>query len=561
MKPLDSGADVRATVSTRAISARVATLGLILGAALAIQIFAGAYRVERGSYPDEAAHFLNGMLVRDYVREALGANPVAFAESYYLRFPKIAPGMWPPLFHGVLGVVLLPGWSPQIVALGLVGFALGWAAWRLHDILSRTAGRAAGLLAVSLFLLTPVVVQLSSAVMLDIVIAAWAIEATYWLARYAASGARRHAVIFGLLTAFCCLTKGNGVALVLAPPFLILLTRRYDLLRRSGLYIAAAIVVLLAVPPLAISFRLDAAIGDFGPVHLSDASIRTSFYLRYIAQQMGIVVALLAAVGLWRVIRTTRGPAVEEPPWNAALASLLLAGLTFHLANPHLVYAGRYVTLVMPALLGLAVTGAYAITNALPSRRQQVIRAAIAVAACAAFVASHPRVPRRSPMGYRAIVDQLDAQRQLAGRRLLIVSDEGGEGALVSEVATRGTTPSPAVIRGSKLLASDDWGGRFFRQRFTAPSAVLQSLEDLHVGYVLLDRSPGALRLAYWPQVREMLDRHPDRVERLTSFEPGSGVAARPIEVYRLRFQSDGPAAPIDVDLNYSLGRVLKEIK
>lgn len=51
-------------------------------AVIAAQITAGAYHSERNSYSDEAAHFMNGLLVRDYLRDGLGQSPVKFAEEY-----------------------------------------------------------------------------------------------------------------------------------------------------------------------------------------------------------------------------------------------------------------------------------------------------------------------------------------------------------------------------------------------------------------------------------------------------------------------------------------------
>src|SRR5262245_8846983 len=95
-------------------------------AAILLQLYSGAYGAERGMYSDEAAHFMNGLLIRDYVYDGLGENPVTFAESYYQRFPKIAVGMWPPLFHVTLGLVLLPGWRPDIAAVVLVALTAAW---------------------------------------------------------------------------------------------------------------------------------------------------------------------------------------------------------------------------------------------------------------------------------------------------------------------------------------------------------------------------------------------------------------------------------------------------
>src|SRR6187402_3587048 len=70
-------------------------LGL-LALAVASQLLVGAYGVELGNSPDESAHFMNALLVRDYLSHGLGTSPLTFAESYYLSYPKIAPLMWPP---------------------------------------------------------------------------------------------------------------------------------------------------------------------------------------------------------------------------------------------------------------------------------------------------------------------------------------------------------------------------------------------------------------------------------------------------------------------------------
>jgi hypothetical protein len=48
---------------------------------------------------DGPAHFTTGVMVHDYLRSGLGSNPVAFAESFYVRFPKVAFGQWPPVYY------------------------------------------------------------------------------------------------------------------------------------------------------------------------------------------------------------------------------------------------------------------------------------------------------------------------------------------------------------------------------------------------------------------------------------------------------------------------------
>ena len=47
---------------------------------------------------------MNALVLRDYIREGLSQNPLRFAEDYYRHYPKIAPGMWPPLFSTAVAV-------------------------------------------------------------------------------------------------------------------------------------------------------------------------------------------------------------------------------------------------------------------------------------------------------------------------------------------------------------------------------------------------------------------------------------------------------------------------
>jgi hypothetical protein len=50
---------------------------------------------------DEARHYTNGVLVYDYVRAGLPRNPIQFAESFYVRYPQVSIGHWPPMYYAI----------------------------------------------------------------------------------------------------------------------------------------------------------------------------------------------------------------------------------------------------------------------------------------------------------------------------------------------------------------------------------------------------------------------------------------------------------------------------
>src|SRR4051812_44677913 len=85
--------------------------------AFLMQKWSGAYDSEFGAHPDEAAHCVTGLFVRDafaeagkYVRGGFHGSPAAvakeFADEFYQHYPKVALGVWPPAFY-----VLQAAWT------------------------------------------------------------------------------------------------------------------------------------------------------------------------------------------------------------------------------------------------------------------------------------------------------------------------------------------------------------------------------------------------------------------------------------------------------------------
>ena len=54
-----------------------------------------AYQSEFGAHPDEAAHYVTGLMIRDYIADGIPQHPMRFAETYYDHYPKVALGNWP----------------------------------------------------------------------------------------------------------------------------------------------------------------------------------------------------------------------------------------------------------------------------------------------------------------------------------------------------------------------------------------------------------------------------------------------------------------------------------
>ena len=432
---------------------------------------------------------------------------------------------------------------------------------RLSACVSRFSSTGAGIVVALLFLLTPVIVDLTTAVMVDIALAALALEATWWLARYYVSGETRHILLFGLFATGCCLTKGNGMAITLVPGLLMLATGRVHLLRTRGLYLSAAMVAVLAGPFVYISYRLCDTMGDFtgtGAAHTLSRAFAFTLFLWHELTPVPFVLAMLR--------RRERGPAGQVGPAGvrtivpAALVSLALAVVLFHTVLPLEYYSGRYVAVAVAPLLGLVPLGAVVLIEltGYPGRQRQAAVAVLAVAVFG-FALMRPPVSVRRPLGYARFVDSLGAGG-LADRRVLVISDELGEGAMVTEAAIRGASPAPTIVRGSKLLADGDWMNNNFQTLYGSTADTLGLIENLHVDFLVFDASPEAREMAYWSHVESVIQMAGTRLTPVfsTDADPVAGPT-RPLTVYRVTHRPPGPPAKLRINLRYTIGKVLEK--
>ena len=75
---------------------------------LVLQYATGIYRSELSHDPDESAHVITSLMIHDYAQSGLGSSPLRFAENYYVHYPKVAIGIWPPVFHATAALGVKP---------------------------------------------------------------------------------------------------------------------------------------------------------------------------------------------------------------------------------------------------------------------------------------------------------------------------------------------------------------------------------------------------------------------------------------------------------------------
>ncbi len=517
----------------------MAAAGVAAGALLAaviLQAASGAYQSEFGAHPDESAHYVTGVMVREYMASGAPGSPLRFAQEYYAHYPKVAIGHWPPGFYLFQAGWTLP-FSPSRLSVLLLMAAL--AAALATTLFLTLRGEVGGLVAAAsaiLFVTLPLVQKASAMVMGELPLALFCFWAVLAFGRFLDHGRRVDALLCALASAAAVLTKGNAFALGLAVPLAVLLARRWRRLAQRALWASAALVIVLCAPWYLLTTRFAANNFAAGPPTVEYAWAAARLYTRELVLGGGLGLALLAAVGLAETVARPWPRRAIGGRWAAA-AALLLATWIFHCVMPSSREA-RHLVMALPAFMMFVAAGVAAAARWAGREGRHAARwrlAAVAVAVML-FAANGFAVPAKSWSGFSAAVELLLRLPTGGPAVTLIVSDVRGEGMFISEVTRREPRPQRTILRGSKVLAQSGWNGEGYRLVHRTPAEVLAFLEDA-VDVVVLDTSANTAGETHPQLLTETVRSHPDRFSSLGYFPvTRAGYRLdRAIEVWQLR--------------------------
>ncbi len=515
-------------------SSRFALLLLVFfAAAVALQLASGAYHSEFGGYPDEPAHYVTSLMVREYLTGSHLFSPLQFARDYYHHYPKVAFGHWPPLFYLVQALWMLLFSSSRISILlelaattALLAYAVSlearrWFGWK--------AGALAGLLTVCL----PLIQTYTDEEMAETLLALTCFCSVIYFARYLDSERWQDSLAFGVFFALAVLTKGSGWLLAMVPPIALILTRKLRVLSRSGFWLPVLIVAALCLPWQLSTMGLAEqgwAGGTRPSVHYTLTALWQ--FLPILIQITGTVLAFFVAFGIVVevIIPVFRKPIASGP---AVMFALILADWVFH----SLVPAGvedRKMIIAVPALVLFLFAGGFWIANRFPRRgtlagwRYSFVAAAMA----AIFFLQTFSVPHETHYGYTEAAKFITSDPRFRGATILVSSGAIGEGLLVSEIAMREPHPTDTILRSTKVLAQMDWDGAHYRSFFSKPAEVVDYLDRSQVRFVVTDQFTPDSALPHNQVLRQTIQQS-GRFQPMASFHPQHGNPAANIEVFR----------------------------
>lgn len=537
----------------RAVALSAALFLGFLVAAGALQVARHAYGAEL-SGADEPAHFVTSLLIRDYVRHGFPASPIAFAENYYLHYPKVAFGMWPPVFHTIAAAWMLALPASIVSVRVLIAIIIALAALLVTRLLDEDvgAGRAA---AIGLaFVALPHVQLVTQQVMVDGLVVALGVAAALAWRRYSRTLAVRHALVFGALGSAAMLTKGNGVALLGLPFAWAALAGRWAMLRRAATWYGLGLMLLIGGPwQLYSAGLLSRTVIREGASGTLPARALT--YGSYLVQSAGPAVLAAAAIGALALLahRVRRGAVPDA--WTTP-AALGLSVLAFHVVLPQPPNV-RYLLPALPMLLWLAVRGVEAVGRAVPARARAAVTAFAALVLVLDVALAAARMEPRAHHGVGAIADWLLTRPP--GVVLVSDGDPGvnTSGMFIAELAVRdGARPGHVVLRANQTLSSSSWDGGDQRVLRETAEQVAVFLAEVPVRYVVADDGPAGGREVAPDNVllRAAVGAHPSW--RLAGTFPDAADPRHRRLVYESTAEP-GRTGAVSIDLGRTLGRTL----
>ena len=478
-----------------------------------LQIGGGAYSAEFDGHPDEAAHFMTGLLIRDYLHEWPPPPPVVWAEQYYVHYPKVSFGHWPPLFHSMLALwwtLFSPSRFSAILLIGLLSLAVVAVFYRIARNLFP---RPVALAGVCLLMASPVFQQSASQVMAEQLTLFFGLLFIGACAHLIDENSHDKGIEAGIWGALCLLVKGTAVCLIPVPLIALLLNGR---LRSRQVRSAAVTAVVIMLVVTAVWYSLQ---NQYFSSVVGWGGLRRKWPWRIdlILSLAGPGFLALGIAGMLTLLRF-RQPLVAV---SAALGLSCAAASYFVRAMNE----PRHFYLALPAILLLAFAALHSAWE---------FRPALPLLAAVGLLFFPWTYYRQHPAGYVKFTHQIALPS-----RILASGTPGWriEGSSIVLISLREHRPSSIVIRATK----------FFRPLEHTSSAVLEiALDQYNVQTVILAPPSDGPETAQQILLRDTMAASP---AWRPCIESGS------LRAYCRVLPPQVPLRPIEVDVRKKLGR------
>jgi hypothetical protein len=534
-------------------SGKLLLCGLLL-LALALVYLAAYQRGEPFYNNDETRHVMTGVYFKDLLRDFPLTHARDYTVNYYLQYPALGLLVWPPLFYFMEGLLMSIFGTSLVVPKALVCFFALMACVYLFRLVSRTHDRNRAALSVLILGLAPLVFELSHYVMLEVPTLALSLAATYHFVSYLEDARQRDLLFAALFSALSALTRFDAIYLL--PLFLILLAarRRWELLKRGEVLIAAALALALVAPFYLLSasgigwmhFKfVTETLSPDDPAFLSLS--RLFFYPSRLPLQLGVIALIPEIVGLICSLRDGRRAA----SW-IYLAIVVAVYVTF---TPMGELQSRHAVYWIPAFAFFAADGVARIIGWL---RMQKLYVPLAACVLLSLVWSTLAQPLKFVRGYEEAARYV-ATNSATSPFCLFVGTLNGN--FIYQMRRQDPERRLWILRADKLLFSIlIVPGIEYRQPAESEEGILDAIFKYDPEFIVVEGtsppSSGSLedemRIRFEQQVKTIIGNHPERfrLEKTISVESNEpGYQGMQLKVFRNILRNENPERRLEVDL------------
>jgi len=440
-------------------------LSHILVSAVAILIFVTDASNSGLWHPDAPSHALNGVFYRDMIQDRGFLDPVRYGERYYVQYPSLTIGMYPPVFYAVeAGLYTAFGVSAAVAKLAVLLFTLLGA--NVFCLLCRywfptwIAGTGS-----VLFLIQPVTLFGQKNVMLEMPALAISLCSLWFLYRIAKKPTGSDPVLGPLFTAMAFLTKQTAGFLL--PVWVVWLTlrKRWALLRSKVFVFSSLLGIAFLVPWVFINLTVGRSYLSAFALEERHVGSNLLYYAGHISEIISYPLAFLCLCSIllfWR-LKETDGYQLALL-WSAsALVFICLMGY----ATP------RYAIFLVPALVILSM---YSLQLFVDRFRKRGVWAVLSLA----LICSHA-YPRwawssKDVTGFEPAVDFILRDSQCVS----VLYDGYFNSNFIYNMRARDRERRVFVFRASKLV---------FSTRMIADLGYRELIKDAEGFYDALDRN------------------------------------------------------------------------
>ena len=418
-------------------------VGHFLVSVVAICLFMANTSYDGLWHPDAPSHALNGVFYMDMIQEGGFLHPITYAERYYVQYPALTIGMYPPIFYTIEAILFTAfGVSALSARLAVLSFTL--LGVNIFFLLCRMwfplwLSVVSGVL----YLLQPATLFGQRNVMVEMPALAMSIIAIYFLCVASEKGAGWACFWAPLFAALAFLTKQNTIFLLLIWCVWLIAGRKWNLAKSghfvTGVFVGAIVLVPWVFINLTVSRSYVTAFA-FQEYHLLSNCL---YYLKHCSDIISYPIALLSFISimLWPKLRQHTGYKFGLL-WGF---SVLLCISIMEFTEP------RYAVFLVPPMIVLSV---YVLRFAGEKFRVVLSRRRVYPALLAVLIFLHLNPDRvwggRDIQGFHEVADFVVRDRECVS----VFYDGYFDEAFIFHMRARDKDRRVFVFRASKLVFS-----------------------------------------------------------------------------------------------------------